>query len=83
MLSIPTRIGGTGDTSTDSGKLSEGEAAGEQTGEVPVTRGTARPYEEVVNEYSDSYIESSDRMQLPSDLQRIVQDYFSSVENSE
>ena len=36
----------------DSGRLGEGEAASEQTGEVPVTRGTARPYEEVVNEYS-------------------------------
>ncbi|WP_391208255.1 hypothetical protein [Psychrobacillus sp. L4] len=83
LLSIPSRIGGTSETTVDGGKLGEGEAASQQPGEVPVTRGSAKPYGEVVNEYSDSYLKSSERMQLPTDLQRLIQNYFSSVENKE
>jgi len=48
-----------------------------------VTKGSVKPYDEVVGSYKDSYLKSSDRLQLPTDLQRIVQDYFSSIETSE
>lgn len=80
-LSIPNRIGGSNETSVDGGPLNEGKAVGEQKGQVPVTKGTIRPYEEVIGDYKDSYIESSERMQLPKDLQDIVQSYFSSIES--
>jgi len=81
LLSIPERVGGSNETTVDGGKLGEGTAAGEQKGPVPVTKGTVRPYEEVVGSYRDSYLESSERMQLPKDLQDIVQSYFSSIES--
>ncbi|MBM7610486.1 hypothetical protein JOD29_003768 [Lysinibacillus composti] len=80
LLSIPERIGGSSETTADGGPLGEGEEVGEQKGSVPVTRGNVRPYEEVLGNYKDSYIESSDRMKLPKDLQDIVQSYFSSIE---
>jgi hypothetical protein len=83
LLSIPSRIGGNGETTIDGGKLGEGESASQQPGEVPVTRGSVKSYEAIVNEYSESYLKSSERMQLPSDLQRLVQNYFSSIENKE
>lgn len=80
LLSIPERIGGSSDPTADGGPLSEGKPVAEQKGPVPVTKGTIRPYEEVIGEYKDSYLESSERMQLPKDLQDIVQSYFSSIE---
>lgn len=79
-LSIPSRIGGQGETTVDGGKLGEGTAAGEQQGAVPVTKGSVRPYEEVVGQYKDSYLQSTERLQLPKDLQQVVQTYFSSIE---
>ncbi|SOC25665.1 hypothetical protein SAMN05880501_11916 [Ureibacillus xyleni] len=82
LLAVPERIGGSSETTADGGKLGEGTAAGEQQGSVPVTKGTIRPYEEVIGEYKDSYLESSERMQLPKDLQDIVQSYFSSIESN-
>ncbi|HCG4536169.1 TPA: hypothetical protein NJY08_005022 [Salmonella enterica subsp. enterica serovar Typhi str. AG3] len=81
LLSIPNRVGGNSETSVDGGPLGEGTAAGEQKGPVPVTKGTIRPYEEVIGDYKDSYLKSSERMQLPKDLQDIVQSYFSSIES--
>ena len=83
LLSIPERIGGGSEPTVDGGPLNEGEPIGEQKGPVPVTKGTIRPYEEVIGQYKESYIESSDRIQLPKDLQDIVQSYFSSIESNE
>lgn len=80
LLSIPERIGGNNGPTVDGGPLNEGKPVAEQKGPVPVTKGTIRPYEEVIGEYKDSYLESSERMQLPKDLQDIVQSYFSSIE---
>ncbi|KGR75233.1 hypothetical protein [Ureibacillus manganicus] len=81
LLSIPGRIGENGETIVDGGPLGEGIPVGEQEGPVPVTEGTIRPYEEVIGQYKDRYMESSERMQLPKDLQTIVQSYFSSIES--
>lgn len=83
LLSIPERFGEENETTTDGGPLSEGEPIGEQKGSVPVTKGTIRPYEEVIGQYKESYLESSERIQLPKDLQDIVQSYFSSIESNE
>ncbi|HWL12189.1 MAG TPA: hypothetical protein VNQ57_04305, partial [Ureibacillus sp.] len=81
LLSVPERVGGSSETTADGGPLNEGTAVGEQKGSVPVTKGTIRPYEEVIGDYKESYLKSSERMQLPKDLQDIVQSYFSSIES--
>jgi hypothetical protein len=83
LLSIPERIGERNETTVDGGPLNEGEPVGEQKGSVPVTKGTIRPYEEVIGQYKESYLKSSERIQLPKDLQDIVQSYFSSIESNE
>ncbi|MGB5945468.1 MAG: hypothetical protein WBG45_05190, partial [Paenisporosarcina sp.] len=83
LLSVPSRLGGSSDSTVDSGKMGEGSSAEEQESAVPVTKGTVRPYGDVIGSYKDSYLKSSDRLQLPPDLQRIVQDYFSSIESSQ
>ncbi|HSO57842.1 MAG TPA: hypothetical protein VLQ66_06355 [Paenisporosarcina sp.] len=83
LLSVPSRLGGASDSTVDSGKIGEGSSAEEQESAVPVTKGTVRPYGDVIGSYKDSYLKSSERLQLPPDLQRIVQDYFSSIETSE
>lgn len=80
MLSIPSRIGGSGETTVDDGELSEGEAGSFEEGAVDAERGTSRPYKEVVGSYSDSYFSSANRMKLPPDLQNIIEQYFSSID---
>ncbi len=47
---------------------------------MPAIKGDIRPYEEVVGTYKDSYMQSTERLQLPSDLQQMVQNYFTSIE---
>ncbi|MGM9950342.1 MAG: hypothetical protein ACI33P_09435 [Lysinibacillus sp.] len=81
LLAIPSRLGGTSDTTVDGGKLGEGKPI-EETGPVPTTKGEVRPYQEVVGSYKDSYMESTDRLQLPNDLQQMVQSYFTSIEST-
>ncbi|WP_017381287.1 hypothetical protein [Paenisporosarcina sp. TG-14] len=83
LLSVPSRLGGSSQSTVDSGKIGEGSSAEETESAVPVTKGMVKPYSEVVGSYKDSYLKSSDRLQLPPDLQRIVQDYFSSLETNE
>ncbi|MCG7334228.1 hypothetical protein MHZ95_02915 [Sporosarcina sp. ACRSM] len=81
LLSIPHhRIGEKGDPSVVDGNLGEGEFIEERETEGPVERGTVRPYQEVVGQYKESYLQSTDRMKLPPDLQHILSDYFSSIE---
>lgn len=81
LVAIPKRIGEKGDTTVDGGPLGSGESAGQQKGKVNATKGTVRPYQEVIGDYKNSYFESSERLQLPQDLQTIVQSYFSSIED--
>ena len=81
LLTTPNRIGGSSETSVDGGALGEGSHVSEQQGNGPITKGTIRPYEEVIGSYKDSYIESSERLQLPKDLQNVVQSYFTSIES--
>lgn len=81
LLSIPPRIGGSGETTVDDGELSEGEAGSFEEGAVDAERGTIRAYQEVVGSYSDSYFSSTNRMKLPPDLQDIVEQYFSSIDS--
>lgn len=80
LLSIPKRIGKMEDITVDGGPLGSGESK-QQKGAVHATKGTVVPYEEVISEYKNSYFESSERLQLPKDLQAIVQSYFSSIED--
>lgn len=81
LLTTPNRIGGSSQTSVDGGALGDGSHVSEQQGNGPITKGTIRPYEEVIGSYKDSYLESSERLQLPKDLQNVVQSYFTSIES--
>lgn len=83
LLSVPNRIGGSSETTIDSGPLGEGENAADEKAPVPVTKGTVKPYDEVIREYEKSYMESSERMQLPKDLQEVVESYFTSIQSKE
>lgn len=81
LLTTPNRLGGSSETSVDGGALGDGSHVSEQQGNDPITKGTIRPYEEVIGSYKDSYLESSERLQLPKDLQNVVQSYFTSIES--
>lgn len=81
LLSIPfKRVGGKVDPSVVKGQHGKGDFIEERETEGPVEKGTIRPYREVIGEYKESYLQSTDRMQLPPDLQNVLSDYFSSIE---
>ena len=81
MLSIPAdRFGQINDPSVVGGKIGEGEFVEENEREGLTERGTLRPYKEVVGQYKDAYLTGADKMELSPDLQRILSDYFSSIE---
>lgn len=82
LLSIPMeRLGEKGEPTIDSGPLGEGNPAEEQKGPVPVAKGEVRPYEEVIGQYEERFMQSTKRLQLPKDLQNVVESYFSSIQS--
>ncbi|MGE6516798.1 hypothetical protein [Lysinibacillus sphaericus] len=81
LLTTPNRIGGSSETSVDGGALGDGSHVSEQQGNGPITKGSIRPYDEAIGAYKDSFLESSERLQLPKDLQNVVQSYFTSIES--
>ncbi|TQE89213.1 hypothetical protein NST62_14085 [Ureibacillus sp. FSL K6-8385] len=84
LLSIPSeRLGERRPPTVDGGPLGQGNPAGEQKGQVPVTKGTVRSYEEVIGAYEERYMQSAKRMQLPRDLQNVVESYFSSLQSEQ
>lgn len=83
FLTVPERIGGSNDPTVDNGEIGEGEAAEQQEGKVTAERGTVRPYSEVVGNYSESYFSSAEQMELPADLQKIVEQYFTSIQSNQ
>lgn len=81
LVAIPNRIGEKGKTTTDRGKLSDGDPQSiQQSDNGKVTKGSVRSYKEVIGNYKDSYMQTTERLQLPGELHQIVQKYFSSVE---
>ncbi len=80
LLTIPEKTAGKENREIDGGQLGEGTAVEQSEGSGPILKGTIRPYEEVFGEYEKSYRESSDRYQLPENLEKIVQSYFTTID---
>lgn len=80
FLTIPERVGGKENIESDRGELSEGSSRQEKSSEAPVLRGNLRNYEEVYEQYGQSYRESTERMRLPADLTDIVKRYYEQLD---
>ncbi|WP_342512761.1 hypothetical protein MKY34_19435 [Sporosarcina sp. FSL K6-1522] len=81
LLSVPfDRLGEKGESSIVGGNLGQGDFIEERETQGPVGKGTIRPYKEVVGDYKEAYLKSTDKMKLSPDLQHILSDYFSSIE---
>ena len=79
LIAVPERIGQAGDSTVDAGTINDGETITEK-GPVPTTKGTVHAYGDVIGSYKESYRKSTERLQLPSDLQKKVQSYFTAIE---
>ena len=79
LIAVPQRIGEANEHTIDSGVQNEGEGIKEK-GTVPATKGEVRPYADVLGTYEESYRQSTERLQLPNDLQQMVQQYFTEIE---
>lgn len=81
LLTIPNdRVGKDGDPSFDGGALNEGDFSEEREVDALAEKGTARPYTEGIGTYKQSYLESAGKMKLSPDLQRVLSNYFTSIE---
>lgn len=81
LVSIPNRFGDRSKTTTDGGKLNDGNPTSiQESNNGKITKGSIHSYKEVTSYYKDSYMQTTDRLQLPGELHQIVQKYFSSVE---
>lgn len=81
LVSTPQSPPETGDPELDAGPRKEGTSAAESL--VPAEKGDVRPYAEVQGEYREAYVEHAGRLGLPEDLQKVLSDYFSSIDKRE
>ncbi|MET3575796.1 hypothetical protein ACFFIY_02710 [Bhargavaea ullalensis] len=69
------------DPTSDSGPVRPGGTP--EKGRVPAEKGTVRPYGEALGDYRDAYLESAGQLGLPEELQRVLSEYFSSLEKED
>ncbi|WAA13632.1 hypothetical protein [Fervidibacillus halotolerans] len=79
FLTVPEKIDGPINLENDFGIIGEGSQGVEFESEGLAMKGNLRPYEEVFSEYEKAYFESTNRTRLPEELQKIIQNYFSSI----
>lgn len=79
LLTIPEILEGKFNLEDDFGKLADGQNGTQRETNAPVDKGKIRPYEEVYKEYEKAYLEGLERVNLPSDLETIIKNYFSNV----
>ncbi|MGG4266348.1 hypothetical protein [Peribacillus simplex] len=79
MLTVPEMTDGKQNTETDNGQLGEGSGE-EEEADGPVLKGNLRNYEEVYQQYENSYRQSTERVRLPSDLNNLVKNYFKKLD---
>ncbi len=75
----PTRMGGSGETVNERGKLGEGEITETTIGTGAGSMDGSVPYSQVLPEYSQSAVEAAQNAQLPAYAQKWVEDYFNSL----
>ncbi|CEA02361.1 hypothetical protein BN1050_01229 [Metalysinibacillus saudimassiliensis] len=70
------RLGEAGDTNVDGADFTPTEETKEARGNVLSTKGQARHYQQAIQESRQQFMESAERKQLPTELQKAVQFYF-------
>ncbi len=72
----PTRLGGSGETVNERGRLGEGETSEATVGTGVGSIGESVPYNRVLPEYQDSAVQAVQNADLPAYVQKWVQTYF-------
>lgn len=81
LVNVPSeRIAGDGPTDTVGGPLGEGASETRQSSQARVSSGTARPYEEVFQQYEQFARDSLEHQLIPAEYQEMVKDYFTKIE---
>ncbi|MBS4172333.1 hypothetical protein [Bacillus sp. FJAT-49736] len=79
FLTIPDKVNGGTNIEKDLGKLGPGGNQQQTSGNGPVLRGSIRPYEEVYGQYERAFRDNAERIQLPSQLEELVKQYFTNL----
>ena len=81
LLTTPNdRVGEGEDPTFDGGKQSKGDYNEEREVDGLAEKGTVRPYSEVIGTYKKTYLESAGKMELSPELQKVISNYFTSIE---
>ena len=70
------RLGEAGDATVDGANFTPTDETPDEQGKVLSTKGEARPYPQAIQESRQQFMESAERKQLPTELQKAVQFYF-------
>lgn len=70
------RLGEAGDATVDEANFTPTDETPDEQGKVLSTKGEARPYPQAIQESRQQFMESTERKQLPTELQKAVQFYF-------
>ncbi|WP_042356266.1 hypothetical protein [Bacillus rubiinfantis] len=79
-LTIPEQIAGKRNVENDNGSIGQGNSLQEFSGDGPVLKGSLRPYEEVYQEYQQTFRNQTERVKLPKDLEELVKNYFLEID---
>lgn len=80
LVAVADRFGQQNEQSIDGGETAEGEGIDSERGSVNAEAKEPIPYTAALAQYEGQYLQKTEQMQLPSDLQQVVQHYFSTIQ---
>ena len=80
VITPANRFGEQQQTTVDGGETAEGEGIDTERGYVNATEHTPIAYEAAMAQYEGQYLQQAEQLELPANLQQVVQHYFSTIQ---
>ncbi|WP_407271587.1 hypothetical protein [Radiobacillus sp. PE A8.2] len=83
LLTVPEQINGQNNQEVDTGQLGDGPSEQQFDPNAPILPGQVRSYNEVYQQYQETYRQAMERNDYPDHLQGMIKDYFSDINPTE
>ena len=80
LITPANRFGEQQQTTVDGGDTAEGEGIDTERGNVNAVDNTPIAYEAAMAQYEGQYLQQAEQLELPANLQQVVQHYFSTIQ---
>ncbi|OCS87517.1 hypothetical protein [Caryophanon tenue] len=80
LITPADRFGEQQQTTVDGGDTAEGEGIDTERGNVNAIENTPIAYEAAMAQYEGQYLQQAEQLELPANLQQVVQHYFSTIQ---